>query len=137
MNDNNIINLQILSYETQTLTSQLGNKIQSFIEEFINLKSEWKNFEDEKEKKECITQIRNSLKDINILISNIKELLVNMEEINNKDEDSKISIEELTETRNKLLEQSKEKSRKIDSLITSLQILDRDVQTYFSLKENA
>jgi len=84
MNDNNIINLQILSYETQTLTSQLGNKIQSFIEEFINLKSEWKNFEDEKEKKECITQIRNSLKDINILISNIKELLVNMEEINNK-----------------------------------------------------
>eukprot|EP00833_Pecoramyces_ruminatium_P010676 jgi/Orpsp1_1/1184708/evm.model.c7180000090660.1 len=129
--------LYTLSSEAYSLTGQLGNKIQSFTEEFINLKSDWKNIENEIEKKERITQIQNTLNEVNNLIINIKDDLINIEEMNNMNEKSKISIEELTETRNKLLEQSKEKSKRIDLLITSLQVLDRDIQTYFSLKETS
>ncbi|OUM62375.1 hypothetical protein PIROE2DRAFT_61929 [Piromyces sp. E2] len=128
--------LFIMASESHTLTSQLGNKIQSFIEEFLNLKSNWINFENELEKKEKITSIHNSLSDINNLITNLKELLCNIEDQKNKNIDTEENIDELIETRNKLLEQSKEKARKIDSLINSLQSLDRDIQTYFSLKED-
>jgi len=130
-------NISILSSETHTLTGQLGGKIQSFIEEFIILKSDWKNFENDENKKERITQIRNTLNDINNLTTNIKELLIKIEELDNKNGNSITSIEKLIEARDKLIEQSKEKSRRIDSLITSLQILDRNIQTYFSLKENS
>jgi len=130
-------NLYNMTSETHTLTGQLGNKIQLFIEEFVNLKTNWSNFENEIEKREKINSIHNSLGDINNLISNLKMLLTSIEEIQNKNDDSKVNIDELTEARNKLLEQSKEKARKIDSLINSLQSLDRDIQTYFTLKEDS
>lgn len=130
-------NLYNMTSETHTLTGQLGNKIQLFIEEFVTLKSNWSNFENEIEKKEKINSIHNSLGDINNLISNLKELLTSIEEMHNKNENSKVNIDELIEARNKLLKQSKEKAKKIDSLMNSLQSLDRDIQTYFTLKEDS
>jgi len=77
-------NLYNMTSETHTLTGQLGNKIQLFIEEFVTLKSNWSNFENEIEKKEKINSIHNSLGDINNLISNLKELLTSIEEMHNK-----------------------------------------------------
>jgi len=126
-----------MTSESHTMAGQLGSKIQLFIEDFINLKSNWSNFEDEMEKKEKITKLHNSLTDINNLITNLKKLLTGIEELQSKNEGSKTNVDVLIETRDKLLEQSKEKARKIDSLITTLQSLDRDIQTYFSLKENS
>ncbi|ORX80028.1 hypothetical protein BCR32DRAFT_269089 [Anaeromyces robustus] len=130
-------NLYQISSESHSLTEQLGSKIQSFLEDYINLKSNWSSFEDESIREEKIAQIHNSLTAINNLIGNLKELLTKIEEMKKKNVESKINIDELTELRHNLLEQSKEKARKIDSLITSLQSLDREIQTYFTLKENS